>query len=224
MEEKRFENLAYLVKYPRGYESGKRYPVILFLHGAGTRGEDINILKNNMFMGIPEKHEHFPFVIVAPHCKGEHETWFDYFETLKRFTAHILSESYTDATRLYLMGNSMGGYGTWALGMAMPEVFAAAVPICGGGMYWNAAQLKNVPVWAFHGTLDDVVNVDESIKMVNAVNKAGGNAKLTVYTECYHDSWTNAFHDPELFRWLLKNENKNEAALTNEFKGADVFG
>lgn len=97
----------------------------------------------------------------------------------------------------------MGGYGAWMLAMAKPEWFAALVPVCGGGMTWNASKLKNVPVWAFHGMLDDTVPVYESINMINAVNRSGGDAKLTLYPDVIHNSWEKAYTTPELYDWLL---------------------
>ena len=97
----------------------------------------------------------------------------------------------------------MGGYAVWQLAMSRPQLYAAIVPICGGGMYWNAAKLKTLPVWAFHGSIDDVVYLEESQKMVNAVNRAGGNAKLTICDNVCHNSWLNAYNSKELFDWLF---------------------
>ena len=111
-----------------------------------------------------------------------------------------------DRGRIYLMGSSMGGYGAWQLGMSLPEVFAAIVPICGGGMHWNVWRLKNVPVWAFHGGKDTVVLPEESELLVNTLNRRGGNARLTVYPESEHDSWSETYRNKEVFKWLLSHE------------------
>ena len=217
-----FEGMQYAVRYPDGYTEGKPYPVLLFLHGAGTRGSDINNITSHSFMKRPDKFEGFPFVVVAPLC---HEnTWFDLFETLKRFTLFIASAAYTDQKRLYLTGNSMGGYGTWQLAMSLPELFAAIIPICGGGMYWNAARLVNVPVWAFHGGKDGTVYVAESEKMVAAINKRGGEAKLTIYPEHGHNSWDDTYNNPEIYTWLLSHENNNAKALIDEYNSSKTFG
>jgi predicted peptidase len=97
----------------------------------------------------------------------------------------------------------MGGYTAWTAAMTKPELFAALIPVCGGGMYWNANKLKEIPIWAFHGALDKVVYVTESIHMVNAVNQCGGNAKLTIYPDIAHNSWEKAFATDELYNWLL---------------------
>ena len=222
METRTFETLEYLVNYPAGYEEGKRYPVVLFLHGAGTRGEDISRLAGNGFMSLTQRYEEFSFITVAPHCKCG--TWFDYFETLKRFAAFVAAADYTDPARLYLIGNSMGGYGTWQLAMSMPETFAAILPICGGGMYWNAGQLVNVPVWAFHGELDSTVLVDESKKMVQSINKRGGSAKLTIYPDAKHNSWTPTMENKEVFEWLFSNRNQNVKELTDEYSDQKIYG
>ena len=95
----------------------------------------------------------------------------------------------------------MGGYGTWFLAMAAPELFAAIAPCCGGGMPWNA-EVLTMPVWAFHGALDDVVPLTETVDMVKAIQRAGGNARLTVFGDCGHDAWTYAY-DETLLQWLL---------------------
>ena len=218
-----FDGMEYLIRYPANYTEGKRYPVVLFLHGAGTRGDDITILKNNSFMKIiPERYEEYSFILVAPHCK--HGTWFDHFETLTRFTKSIATAAYTDPARLYLVGNSMGGYGTWQLAMSMPEYFAAILPICGGGMYWNAARLVNVPVWAFHGECDDVVHADESKRMVEAINGKGGNAKLTLYPDTKHDCWTVTYQNKAVFEWLFAQRNQNAKALVDGFSNNNIYG
>lgn len=218
-EECVFRTIKYLVRYPDNFEQGKQFPVLICIHGAGGRGGSYEDFKGHSEFTISGKMEGFPFVTVAPMCPKIDGTWFDYFETLKDFIRHIAKESFTDPARIYAMGGSMGGYTTWELAMSMPEYFAAIVPICGGGMYWNAGRLKNVPVWAFHGKLDPTVLVEESEKMVNAVNKRGGCAKLTVYPEAKHDSWTPTYSNPEVYEWLLSHTNQNAGQLVNEYSG-----
>ncbi len=218
----KFENLKYVVRYPDGYKAGQKCPVIIFLHGAGTRGDDLDLVIGNKYFEITQKHTDFPFVTVAPQCSAN--TWFDVFEQLKGLVCKIAGEEFADEKRIYLMGNSMGGYGTWQLAMSLPELFAAIVPICGGGMYWNAGRLINVPVWAFHGEQDATVKVEESIKMVESVNKKGGNAKLTIYPEAKHDSWTDTFSNPDVFKWLLANTNENSDEIIDKFKGSNIYG
>lgn len=222
MCEQCFQNIRCLVRTPKGFDPNKKYPVLLFLHGAGTRGDDISKLSGSAFYQITGAYEDFPFITVAPLC-GEN-SWFDIFEKLKLFVKDILALPYADADRLYLMGTSMGGYGTWQLAMSMPECFAAIVPICGGGMYWNAGRLINVPVWAFHGGKDETVYTEESIRMVDALNRAGGSAKLTVYPENGHDAWTNTYSNPEVFSWLLSHTKKNEKQYVDGYTDAKIYG
>lgn len=102
----------------------------------------------------------------------------------------------------------MGAYATWQMCISHPDWFAAAVPVCGGGMYWNAARFKDLPIWAFHGALDDVVFPEESIKMVSAINNSGGNAKLTIFPLDDHNSWDNAFSNDELWQWLFEQKRR----------------
>ena len=149
-EEKEFHGLKYLVRYPAGHKAGDKHPTILFLHGAGTRGDDLEMIRANSFFRITGEYEDFPFVCVAPQCRCV-DTWYDYWETLKAFVKDILASDYCDEHRFYVIGNSMGGYATWQMGISMPEVIAAIAPICGGGVAWNTGRLKDVPVWAFHG-------------------------------------------------------------------------
>ena len=222
MRIKKAKYLDYIVRYPNGYEKGKKYPVIIFLHGAGTRMKPLSALKRNNFFKITDEYEDFPFVCVAPMCHSH--SWFDLSESLKDFALEILNQEYTDTERLYVMGNSMGGYATWQLAMMIPEHVAAIVPICGGGIYAFASRLKNVPVWAFHGQLDHTVLVEESVKMVNAVNKREGNAKLTVYPENGHNSWDDTFKNPEVFSWLLSHKNNNAEALTDAYNDSKTYG
>lgn len=217
-----FENMQYVIEYPEKYVKGKRFPIIVFLHGAGTRGNDINVLRNNPYFQITGKYVDFPFMTVAPLCSCD--TWFDMFETLERFIRKIIEEEYADKKRIYLMGASMGGYATWQLAMSMPELFAAIVPICGGGMYWNAARLVNVPVWAFHGKKDPIVFVEESEKMVAAINQNGGDARLTIYPNNGHDAWSDTYSNPEVYKWLLTKENSNIAEITNIYSDSMVYG
>ena len=217
-EEKKHKEIEYLVRFPNDYEEGKRYPVLIQIHGAGGRGFSYEEAKGHAFFTITEKMEDFPFVVAAPICPKADGTWFDYFQSLKSLIVEVIESDYADAERIYLMGGSMGGYTTWEISMSMPERFAAIVPICGGGLYWNAGRLANVPAWAFHGALDKTVLPEESEKMVNAINKKGGNAKLTIYPENAHDAWSDTFSNPEVYKWLLSHRNENAKELVNEYR------
>ncbi len=221
MKECQFQSLRYLVRFPKDYRKGERRPVILALHGAGYRGEDLNVLRQNPFFTCTQELSDFPFVLVAPQCHTN--TWFDVFETLIAFVDHILGEDYTDPARLSVMGASMGGFATWQLGMSVPEKFCALIPICGGGMDWNAPRLVNVPVRAFHGEIDTIVSPMESEKMVRALQNAGGDATLTVYPETAHNAWSATYSDQALFCWLKEQKNRAADLKSDGFVGDD-FG
>ena len=178
--------------------------------------------KNCVFTRIVKVHENFPFITVSPICARD--TWFDYMETLSALVLELSSSDFVDPSRLYLTGASMGGYATWQLAMSMPGCFAAIIPVCGGGMYWNAARLAGTPVWAFHGALDDAVLVEESIKMVDAVNNNGGSAKLTVYPNNTHDAWNDTYSNPEVFEWLLEHVNDNKAIINDRYADSKLYG
>ena len=217
-----FEGMQFVISYPNEYRFEEKYPVILFLHGAGSRGKKIESLLENPYFQITDRHNKFPFVTVAPQCHAD--TWFDLFEVLERFVKAIATMPFADSDRIYLMGASMGGYATWQLAMSMPEYFAAIIPICGGGMYWNASRLMNVPIWAFHGEKDKMVLPEESVKMINAVNRSGGHAKLTIYPDNAHDAWSDTFSNSELYKWFLQFENKNELIITDKYDNTGDFG
>lgn len=205
-----FNKIKYVIRYPNGYDVAKKYPVLIYLHGAGGRGEDISVIRNHKVFLLTEKHMDLEFITVAPQCYAD--TWFDIFEQLQAFIKMIYSSDFCEKERVYLMGASMGGYGTWQMAMSLPELFAAIVPICGGGMYWNTPRLKDVPVWAFHGDSDPVVLPRESEQLVFRVNQCLGKAKLTLYENTEHDAWTATFNNREVFEWLLSNKKEQKVS------------
>ena len=219
-----YGELIYLITYPENYRSGEKYPILFMFHGAGCR-DRIDYLETHVFfkeLAVAEEEEKFPFITIMPLCTKN--TWFDVFEQLQDFVIHFASSSFADPTRIYFIGASMGGYCTWQLGMTMPEYVAAIVPICGGGMYWNGGRLKDVGVWAFHGEKDQAVYVEESIKMVDGVNRNGGNARLTIYPNCEHNAWSPTFRNPEVFRWLLSHTRSNSPICGNDTYSGAEFG
>lgn len=211
-----------VVSFPDAYDAKKKHPTILFLHGAGTRGTDLEILRGNPYFISTAEHADFPFLTFAPQCAKD--SWFDCFEALQALVEEISDYDFVDASRIYLMGASMGGYATWQLAMSMPERFAAIVPICGGGMYWNSGRLVHLPVWAFHGALDKTVLVEESVKMVESINKRGGNARLTVYPNNAHNAWSDTYSNPEVFQWLLSHSANAKGECSDEHKGSSLYG
>ncbi len=203
-EEKQFRSLQYLFLPPKDFDKSKKYPALIFLHGIGARGDMGKLRSHPFFTESVVDSPDFPMVVFAP-LDPPGIVWFDVFETLCAFTDEVCATDFVDSSRVYLMGASMGGYGTWMLGMSRHEKIAAIVPICGGGTYWDVGRLKDVPVWAFHGALDQSVSPDESRRMVDAVNRRGGNAKLTIYPERDHNAWSDTFRNPEVFKWLLSH-------------------
>ena len=191
----------YLLALPEGYDTGtQRWPLILFLHGAGESGKVLAKVKaNGPPKMIEEKSREFPCIVVSPQSPGR--GWNpDYLGGL---LDHLCETYRVDPERIYLTGLSMGGYGTWMLAAAQPDRFAAIVPICGGGNPDDAENLKGLPIWVFHGAQDKVVKLENSEKMVDALKAVGSDVKFTVYPEAGHDSWTETYANPELYAWLF---------------------
>ena len=143
-------------------------------------------------------------MIASPQCSRQ-SWWTLNVETLKDLVESLAAQYPVDRSRIYLTGLSMGGYGSWSLSIAHPELFAAVAPICGGGVRSQVSRLKNVPVWAFHGALDDVVLPYRSQSMVEGLQQVGGDARLTIYPTLTHDSWTVTYDNPELYDWFLSH-------------------
>lgn len=199
----------YLLVLPEGYSaSTSRWPLLVFLHGSGERGNELGKVKNN-WPRIIDQCPDFPFIVAAPQCPEDDE-WDE--DVPIALVNDVIERARVDGDRIYVTGLSMGGHGTWAVACAFPDRFAAIAPICGGGSTSLASRLVRVPVWAFHGENDAVVPLEATREMVDAVNAAGGSAKLTVYPGVGHDSWVNAYNDPALFRWLLEHKRGGESA------------
>ncbi len=199
--------MKYLLYLPADYDKGDaEWPLILFLHGGGGRGDDLRQLEKH---GPPKivKQKDMPFIVVSPQCPKD-SWWAKENEVLIGLLDDIVSRYNVDESRIYLTGFSMGGYGSWSLGCEYPKRFAAIAPICGGCEPLFGRKLKNTPVWAFHGAKDNSVPLKKSEDMVNAIKKAGGDAKLTVYPQAGHDSWTETYNNPELYEWFLKHSKQ----------------
>ncbi len=197
----------YLLFLPKGYGAGgDRWPLILFLHGAGERGADLELVKVHGLPKILDMQHDFPFIVVSPQCP--HDGWWSN-DVLNALLEEVVSRYAIDGDRIYVTGLSMGGYGTWSLAIEYPRKFAAIAPICGGGIPLLASRIKHLPVWAFHGTEDDVVPLTESERMVNSLKECGGNVKFTVYSDAGHDSWTRTYENPALYSWFLQNRRRS---------------
>jgi len=195
-------SLNYLLWIPKDYSSdmSKSFPLLIFLHGSGERGENLELVKTHGPPSFVENRPDFPFITVSPQCPNG--TWWD-VENLQAMLDQLRSKYRIDTSRIYLTGLSMGGFGSWSWACKYPGQFAAIAPICGGGDIQFAGALINTPIWAFHGETDPIVPVKRTIEMVEAVNKNGGSARMTIYPEVGHDSWIKAYNDPELYTWLL---------------------
>lgn len=214
------QQLPYRFLKPSGYDSQKKYPLVLFFHGAGERGTENNAQLTHVvsIFATPENRRQYPCFAVAPQCPTDQQ-WVDvpwngersllpekpsWPMALSVKMIEELEKKYSiDAKRIYVMGLSMGGYGAWDAVARYPETFAAAVPICGGGDETRAATIAKIPIWAFHGGQDGVVRTSRSRNMVAALRKAGGSPKYTEYPDAGHDSWTQASHEKDLLPWLF---------------------
>ena len=212
------KKLPYRLLKPVNPSADNRFPLIIFLHGAGERGDDNEAqIKHitDLFLD-PKYRGKYPCYVLAPQCpKGEMWAEHNPDGTMKKdptgtmrltlaLIEKITQEFPIDQSRIYLTGVSMGGFGTWDLLARFPDKFAAAIPICGGGDVRNAGKIKDIPVWAFHGALDDVVSPRTSRAMIAAIQKAGGRPGYTEYPDVAHNSWIQAYQEPHLLPWLFE--------------------
>jgi predicted peptidase len=214
--------LPYRLLKPDGYavEGKKRFPLVVFLHGAGERGDDND---KQLVHGVADfaseaNRKKHPCFLIAPQCPDDRR-WVEVDWTLAAHTmpaepsvpaqgvlaliASLQKELRIDSKRIYLTGLSMGGFGTWDLLCRKSDLFAAGLPVCGGGDEKEAKNLAKVPIWAFHGDRDDVVKVERSRNMVKAIKEAGGKPRYTEYPGVGHDSWTQTYRDPKVLAWLF---------------------
>ncbi len=214
-QEKRLEaeitrkvELGYLLYLPEEYDEAeeKQWPLLMFLHGAGETGNNLERVKMH---GPPKRIEagdDFPFIVVSP--QAPRRGW-DPIE-LKALLDEVISEHRVDEDRVYLTGLSMGGFGTWALAAEDPDRFAAIAPICGGGNPVSAARIKDLPIWVFHGAKDQVVPLRSSEDMVSALKRNNAErVKFTIYPDAGHDSWTETYDNQELYDWFLEHKREH---------------
>ena len=202
--------------YGKAEAKDKKWPVILFLHGAGERGDGKGDLDNVKKHGPPmlvEKKPNSPatqFIVISPQCP-KNQRWD--VEALKGLLDEVVEGHRADRDRIYLTGLSMGGFGSWAMSAQYPDLFAAVAPICGGGNPASADKVKHLPIWVFHGDKDTAVPLQKSQEMVDALKKAGAKkVELTVYPGVGHDSWTKTYENPRLYEWLLSHKRGGASA------------
>jgi predicted peptidase len=196
--------LHYWLYLPAKHDGKTKLPLMLFLHGSGERGSDLEKVKKHGPPKLVESQPDWAFITISPQCPAD--TRWD-AATLAKLVDKVATEQNADQKRLYVTGLSMGGSGTWALTTMFPDKFAAAVPMCGRGDTAQADKLVKLPIWVFHGAKDQGSPVALSETMVAAIKAAGGEkAKLSIDPEAGHDCWTKAYADPELYRWLLEQK------------------
>lgn len=217
------KTLPYRLLTPETIEQGKQYPLVLFLHGAGERGRD-NAQQLRHGAGEfakPDVRRKYPCFVVAPQCPPE-SRWVEVDWALAKHTMpkkvsgplglsldlveKLAAKLPVDRQRIYVTGLSMGGFGTWEAPLRRPGLFAAAMPICGGGDVAQATKLVGLPIWAFHGDRDPTVVVSRTKDMVEAIRQAGGTAKATIYPGVEHDCWTTTYADPNVLAWLFSQK------------------
>lgn len=203
--------LNYLLELPENYddESSEGFPLLLFLHGMGERGDNLEMLYVNGIPKLLREGARLPFITLMPQCPDT-SFWPDEHRPLKHLLDHIINTYNVDRRRIYITGLSMGGYGTYEMLTRYPDLFAAGIPICGGigsmRTRMNLPVLKNTPLWIFHGEKDDVVPVEESKQIHEYLQSIGHeNLKMTLYPDLKHDSWTRTYGNREVYDFLLKS-------------------
>jgi predicted peptidase len=212
--------LPYRLLVPVRYDPRRAYPIVIFLHGAGERGTDnAKPLNDGVIPWARELSHVRPSFVVVPQCPTTGQ-WVDTpwstgsyaiarvpiskpLGAVVALLARLRHEFHIDPHRIFVTGLSMGGFGTWDLLMRYPDMFAAAMVVCGGGDPTEAARLKRVPVWAFHGSADDVVPVAGTRAMIKALRAAGGRVRYTEYKGLGHNVWDKAYGNEPALRWLL---------------------
>lgn len=212
--------LPYRLMIPLNYDKQQKYPLVLFLHGAGERGDDNakQLIHGMNDFAKDENRTKYPAFVIAPQCPTG-QKWADVdwgadthalpvkpsesMQLTLDLLVALQKEFSIDAKRLYVTGLSMGGYGTWDVISRYPGMFAAAVPICGGGDEKQAGLLSKLPIWVFHGDQDKAVKPERSRNMVEAIKKAGGKPLYTEYEGVGHNSWDRAYSDPKMMEWMF---------------------
>ena len=200
--------LSYKVYLPENYnDASTKFPLVLFLHGVGERGDDLDLVETHGLPKLIKNGERFPFITVAPQCPDKE--WWSRAEMIKclvQLVKKITKIYNVDDKKIYATGLSMGGYGTIALANERPDLFAAALPICGGADFSDYSNLKGLPLWFFHGSDDDEHPASFSEKIYNALKNQNNDVKLTIYEGVGHNSWDITYDNKEIYNWLLSKE------------------
>jgi len=205
---RQWHNFNYVVNLPKDYDESRSYPLVLFLHGAGERGDDLEVASTHGYMRyVREQGKEYPFLFVAPQCPQD-QYWGCYNESLLHFIDYICDTYPVDRDRVILTGLSMGGTGTWMLAMADPHRFSCIVPVCGTGIVWNAKRLAHLPIRIYHGDDDPIVPFEESVSMLRQLTRAGADVKLTICYGAGHNAWETAYQDDALIDWMLAQKRK----------------
>jgi len=201
------KEMPYLLYLPPNYTASGKMPLMLFLHGRGESQGPLSVVAK---WGPPSRVEHgyfYPCVIASPQCPAA-ESWDQAGQQrlLVALLDHLTKTLPIDTDRIYLTGLSMGGYGSWRLAADHPDRFAAVAPVCGAGNPADAAKLKSLPIWVFHGTEDQAVPFQKSKEMVEAITRSGGTkVRFTSLEHIGHNSWEAAYASPELYEWFAKH-------------------
>lgn len=206
MKDKNLNLLNHYLYLPDNYNSKDKWPLILFLHGSGERGDSLALIKK---WGIPKLVDtmQIPFVVVSPQCPAD-EVW--NVKKLKKLLDHVINKHKIDTQQIYATGLSLGGIASYELAIKYPNLFAAIAPLSARGNIPKASKIAHIPVWAFHGAKDEVIPLKNGQDMVDAINNKGGNAKMTVFKEAGHVCWDTVYSDNKFYDWLLSNKKNKK--------------
>jgi predicted peptidase len=195
----------FLLYLPKGFSEHPtvKYPLLIFLHGSGESGTDINKVKVNGPPKFLDTRPDFPFIVVSPQAPDA-DVGFD-VDAMNVLLDQLLQNLPIDKDRVYLTGLSMGGIDAYTWAEERPGTFAAIAPISAAGNIYDACKLGHVPIWAFHGGKDENVKTADGQAMVDAIKACGGDIKLTIYPERGHSAWEPAYVDPALYEWFLSH-------------------
>ncbi len=191
-----------LVAVPENRAEGEKLPLLVFLHGSGERGHDIEDLCTHAVPRLVKEGKEIPAIVFCPQCQND-INWVKQTPFVREMVLAVAKEYNADESRIALTGISMGGYGSWDLMGKYPEMWYKAAPVCGGGDPAYAPNMKNIPTRVYHGQKDDAVPFRESVEMVDAIKAAGGNVEFFVYPEKGHNVWDTAYGETDLIEWLL---------------------